>query len=173
MPDVPALHRIKALFEDPESLERALGSLKASGAQDYEAYGPTNLAYMSELMPGKRSFVRPVATVNAIIGLVLFFYMCVATSLIFKLITGGKPPWSNVPFVIPTYEGTILFGAIGAFLAALFFAKIFTLKTPPEYDRRFTSSNWGVNVYTTSEKIGSIVEILKNAGAVEIDESTE
>lgn len=173
MAEAPSLHRVKALFEDRESFEMALGALKDSPADDYEAYGPTNLAKMAHLMRKRSSPVRAFATIGAITGLVSFFYMCVATSLVFKIITGGKPPWSNVPFVVPTYEGTILLGAIGAFLATLFFAVLYGRSLPLEYDRRFTGADYGINVYVTADKKAGIVELLKNMGAVEIDESAE
>lgn len=161
---------IRAKFNKFEAFERALGSLKSAGEQDYEAYGPINLEELAPLMPRKGSPIRGIATVAAIIGLALFFYMCIASSLIYDLIVYGKPSWSNVPFVIPGYEGTILFGAFGAFIAVLILARLFIQKPPPEYDVRFSGDLFGIVVSCGAERCAKIRELLQDAGAVEIDE---
>ena len=171
MMEAPVLHRIKAIFDTLTALERALGALKSAEVEDYEAYGPTNLDGLQPLMPSKGSPVRGMATLGAIAGVGLFFYMCVGTSLIYDLITGGKPAWANAPFIIPAYEGTILLGSVAAFIAVLIWAGLAGLKPGPDYDPRFSSDSYGVNVYCTLERRDSVVQLLKNAGAVEITES--
>jgi hypothetical protein len=169
----PILLRIKAILRNYKSLEQALESLQRSGVEDYEAYGPTNLAELHDLMPRKTSPIRGIATLGAIAGLGLFFYMCVATALIYNLIVGGKPPWANVPYIIPAYEGTILLGAVSAFIAVLIWARL-VLKGPSSgYDPRFSGDDYGVNVFCTPDEKENIIGILKNAGAVEIYESRD
>ena len=49
--------------------------------------------------------------------------MCITTSLIYGLVVGGKPPVPNVPFIIPAYEGTNLFGSVAAFAGCLLYAR--------------------------------------------------
>jgi len=172
MPEARVFIRIKALFDKRRALETALGALKNAGVEDYEAYGPTNLDNLGPLMPPRGSPVRFFATIGAIAGLGLFFYMCVGTALVYPLIVGGKAPWSNVPYIIPSYEGTILLGSGAAFIAALVWAGLWARRTPPDYDPRFGSDHYGVNVYCTAERRQEVVELLANAGAVEIDEPT-
>jgi hypothetical protein len=96
--------------------------------------------------------------------------MCVLTSLIYGLVTGGKTPVAGVPFVIPTYEGTILLGAIGAFIAVLVYAFAKVRATPADYDPRFSYDSFGVYVTCAEAERSRIVEMLEKAGAVEIDE---
>lgn len=163
--------RIIARFEDFEQFKRALGTLKAAGVEKYEAYSPVNIGEMGELVPPAVSAVRGVSTVGAIVGLVSLFYLCVATSLIYKIVVGGKPPVSNVPFVVLAYEGTILFGAVAAFLAGLYFAKVFRRDSLPEdVARRFTGDSFGIEVVCLEDKVPATIELLSNAGAVEISE---
>jgi hypothetical protein len=166
---------IKAVFGEREAFVHALEALKAFGAPDYDAYGPTNLDEFGHLMPAagpglfarlrSGSPVRSVATVGAIIGLVSFFLMCVLSALIYAITTWGKPPWSNVPFVIPTYEGTILIGGIGAFFAVLALARL-TGRTPsPRYDRRFSGDAFGIWIACTPESVERYLQMMKDAGA--------
>ncbi len=183
------LRKVVGKFEDFDAFKRALGSLQVSGVPDYEAYGPVNLDELGPLMPARmipRSFketvveiltgrnvspVRGVATVGAITGLCLFFYMAVATSNIYKLIVGGKPPVSRVPYVVIAYEGTILLGAIAAFVATLYYARlIFGRQAMPEYDPRFSGDLFGVGASCAPEQVESTMELLRNAGAVEVYE---
>ena len=163
MPDV-----VRARFEDIHALETALRALKDSRFDQYEAFGPTNLKELEDLMPASSSFVRGWTTTGAIIGLCSFWFMCVAAALIFNLITGGKPPWSNVPFVIPAYEGTILFGAITAMVATISYARLGIRKPPEEHDPRFTSDRYGIEVGCEEESRGEVERLLRAAkGEVE------
>ncbi|MBI2842328.1 MAG: DUF3341 domain-containing protein [Armatimonadetes bacterium] len=159
---------IKARFDDYGNFRRALSALKNAGFQEYEAYGPTNLDDIGPLMPSRRSIVRGVATTGALIGLTTFFYVCVATSLIYNLIVGGKPPVSNVPFVIVGYEGTILLGAMAALFSVLTLAKLSSSEPPVDHDPRLTGDTFGIDVITDEERREEVVEILRSAGATEI-----
>ncbi|HOK53266.1 MAG TPA: DUF3341 domain-containing protein [Armatimonadota bacterium] len=164
---------IRAIFDDFPAFKQALGSLQASGFERYEAYGPVNLEEISPLMPRRGSAVRAFATIGAVIGLVLFFYMCIATSLIYALIVGGKPPVSNVPFVVVGYEGTILLGAVGAFFGVLILARLLRHDVPSGYDVRFSGDSFGIDVEVVSDRHDEVVRLLENAGAVEVIETDE
>jgi hypothetical protein len=193
------LREIIAKFDDFDAFKRALGSLQAVQTLDYEAYGPTNLGELALLMsdrarfplgPGVRpilgnlkdtfaeiltgqrvSPVRGIATIGAIIGLVGFSYMAIATSLIYKVIVGGKLPVANVPYVVLAYEGTILIGALGAFIAVLYYARLNPNRRPaPEYDPSFSEDTYGVRVSCAPEQVESTMALLRNAGAVEVYE---
>jgi len=168
--------RVRGIFDDWEAFKGALRSLKETqdpstgSGWHYTAYGPVNLQEVEDLMPAKSSLVRGWATSCGIVGLVTFFVMCVTTSLIYGLIVGGKPPVSNLPYVIPTYEGTILFGAIGAFIAGLVYACVKARPLPADYDTRFSGDCFGIDVDCMPEECDRLTDLLKNAGAVEVYE---
>jgi molybdopterin-containing oxidoreductase family membrane subunit len=92
------------------------------------------------------------------------------TSIIYGLIVGGKPPISNLPYIIPTYEGTILFGAIGAFVAGLIYASLKLRRFPADYDTRFSGDSFGIDIDCRPEERDQLANLLKNAGAVEVYE---
>jgi hypothetical protein len=158
---------IVARFEDYESFVEALKSLKSSGKYHYEAYGPTNLSDLEDLMPHQGSGVRIWATAGALIGMVTFWLMCVMSSLIYSIYVGGKPPVSNIPFVIPAYEGTILCGAIGAFIAVAFSVRFSPRKPASPYNLQFSGDSYGVAVYCSAREQAAVAEMLEVRGAVQ------
>ncbi len=161
---------VRAAFHDFEQFKDALKSLKDSGMTRYEAFGPTELADIEDLMPRRGYEVRVWATVGAILGLALFWLMCVFTSEIFSIIVGGKPPVSNVPFIIPAYEGTILLGSVMAFVGVLILAKFGDHPLDPAYDPAYTEDTYGIHVFCGPWEKGRVVEMLANAGATRVDE---
>jgi len=162
---------LRARFESIEGLEETLGKLKGMGLTRYEAYGPVDLKCMEDLMPHGGSGVRVWSTSGGIIGLLSFWFMCIAASLIYSQYVGGKPPWSNVPFVVVMYEGTILLGSVFAFFAGMVLARLWPRKPPKGYDPRYSGSSFGVEVQCDRDEQEHISGLLKECGAVEIDES--
>lgn len=159
---------VRARFEDYHGFVDTLKLLRDSGAQRYEASGPINLAEVEHLMPESRSYVRGYSTLGAIAGLVIFYLMCRQSSLLYSLITGGKPPVSNVPFVIVAYEGTILLGAIAAFFATLALARLARWRIPPDYDPRTTGDSFTITVQCRPEERESMAGLLRDSGASEV-----
>ena len=159
---------VRARFERLEDLEQALQKLKDTGMKRYEAYGPVDLKCLEDLMPRQGSAVRHAATIGGIIGLFSFWYMCVAAALIYSLYVGGKPPVSNVPYVIVMYEGTILLGSIFAFFAGIGLARLWPRKPPPEFDPRYSGSSFGVHVQCEPAQEEQVRSLLTESGAVEI-----
>jgi len=90
--------------------------------------------------------------------------------MIYNIIVGGKPPVSRVPYVVPTYEGTILIGSIGAFIAVLVYACLRSRTVPADYDRRFSGDTFGIDVECRDEERGRLIDLLRGAGAVEVYE---
>lgn len=162
--------RVVAEFDSFDSFEHALRKIKEARVTGYQAYGPINLVDVEDLMPQQWSPVRGVATIGAILGLMLFLYMCIKSSMIYDLIVGGKPPVTLVPYVIVGYEGTILLGALFAFFAVIISALLLTRTTPEEEESRFTSDRFGIEVRFEENRREAVVSILREAGAAEVDE---
>lgn len=160
---------IRARFEDFGSFEHALHALSHSSFTDYEAYGPVNLAEIEYLMPRKGSAVRGCATMGAVVGLVTLFLVSVLSSRIYDLVVGGKPPVTALPFIIPAYEGTILMGAIAAFVAVIALSRLEGRNPPPAYDRRFGQDSFGITVNCNAAEVDQAIELLERAGAAEVE----
>lgn len=161
--------QVKAVFFDYECFVEGLKSLKDAHYMDYTAFGPTNLHEIEHLMPVKGSAVRVYATLGAILGLITFWLMCIFTSRIYMLITGGKPAVSNVPFIIPAYEGTILTGSIFAFIAVLIIAALGSHLPPADYDPRYSENAYGIELLCEDTRADKAVKLLEDAGATEVN----
>ncbi|MDO8588184.1 MAG: DUF3341 domain-containing protein [Armatimonadota bacterium] len=161
---------VVARFEDYHAFVEALRALKESGVYRYEAYGPTNLDRIEDLMAKKGSGVRIWSTFGALVGLATFWLVCVLSALIYAIIVGGKPPISNIPYVIPAYEGTILLGGIAAFIAILAYARFGPRKPPAYYDPRFSGDSYGIAVLCKGKEKARVAEMLSGLGAVDTKE---
>lgn len=162
--------KVKAVFFNYRRFVEGLKSLKEAHYMDYTAFGPTNLHEVEHLMPLKGSPVRFSATLGAILGLITFWLMCIFTSQIYMLITGGKPPVSNVPFIIPAYEGTILTGSVFAFIAVLIIAALGSHLPPADYDPRYSENAYGIELLCDGDRADKAVKLLEDAGASEVNQ---
>lgn len=161
---------IEACYEDLASLRAALLTLSSEAHYDYDVYGPTNLTEFDELMPYRYSLNRGFTVAAAFVGLATFWIMCITTSLIYNLIVGGKPTISNVPFVIPAYEGTIAVAAVAAFAAAIAVARLGLHPPAEKYDARLSRDTYGIYVRCQQDQRDEVVEMLRSTGAVEVHE---
>lgn len=161
---------LRARYDDLEKLREGLQALKAAGLQDYEAYGPVNLRELECLMPHAGSRVQLWSYAGAIFGLISFWYLCVGASLTYRLVTGGKAPVSNLPFLIVGYEGTILISSIATFIAVLVLARLRPRRLPQEYDPRFSRTDYGIVIRADHSEKDRVMAIFKESGAVEVNE---
>lgn len=162
--------KIKAVFDNYINFKKALTSLYEAGHRQYEVFSPIDPTDIEYLMPKKGSTVHIYALIGALSGMALFFFMCIYASQLFGQVVGGKPPVSRIPFTIVTYEGTILFGAVTAFITAMILARLRPGKPSKGYDPRFTADNFGIEVSFDAGRREQVIELLKSAGAIEVNE---
>lgn len=162
--------KIKAVFNNYIDFKKALTSLYEAGHRQYEIFSPIDPTDIEHIMPKKGSTVHIYALIGALSGMVLFFYMCVYASQLFGQVVGGKPPVSRIPFTIVTYEGTILFGAVTAFITAMILARLWPGKTSQGHDPRFTADSFGIEVSLDVRQREQTIELLNSAGAIEVNE---
>lgn len=167
---MPSSASVRARYEDFEDFKKGLAMLKEARIRPYGAYGPVNLKEIEDLMPKRGSPVRIWATLGAIFGMVSFWYMCVASSLLYSIVVGGKPPVSNVPFVIVSYEGTILLGSLAAFIAVLVIARLKPHIPPSDYLPGFSGSEFGIELEFADDQRSRVIGLLRESGASGIDE---
>ena len=168
---MPERITVRGRFDDYGVFVKALHALQESGRREYEAYGPTSLVEVEDLMPRKESHpVRITATIGALFGMVSFWLMCGISAGIYSIVVGGKPPWANVPYVVPVYEGTILCGALGAFIAVLILMRARPRKPAKEYDTRFSGDQYGIDVNANPGDRQMVIDLLAGAGAAEVEE---
>lgn len=90
----------------------AARKLKSSGFDDISLLSPLPLEEAQEILELGKSPVRRFSLAGAIIGAASGFAMAVATALVFIMPTGGRAIIAVPPFLVITYEMTILLGVL-------------------------------------------------------------
>ncbi|MCZ6879841.1 MAG: DUF3341 domain-containing protein [Gammaproteobacteria bacterium] len=103
---------VMGIFEFEDEFIGALRRLKESGFDDLTAMSPIPLHEADHILGFGKSPVRRFTLAGTIIGAAGGFAMAVATALTFILPTSGRPIITIPPFLIITYEMTILFGVL-------------------------------------------------------------
>ena len=103
---------ILGTFAFEEDFLAAAKNLTASGFDNISLLSPLPLEEAQEVLGLGKSPVRRFSLAGAIIGALSGFAMSVATALVFILPTGGRAIITVPPYLIITYEMTILFGVL-------------------------------------------------------------
>ncbi len=162
--------RISATFPAFEPFLAALMALRRAGIRDFSYYSPVSLKEYKELFPEHESPVRWWTLGAGFVGAFLGYWMCLGSSLLYNLITGGKPVVSWVPFTIPGFELTILTSALTTLGAVLVYSRLYPRKPGPEYDSEYSAGTFGIAVPCEESACEDVVSLLRQAGASEIRE---
>lgn len=111
-----------ALYRDADSLLTAAGRLRAAGFEQLELISPVPLKNSEAVLGKKHSGIKYFSFYGGIIGALFGFTLAAGTALIYQIPTGGRPIIPLPPYLIISYEFTILFGVlatlIGFFISA-------------------------------------------------------
>ena len=99
-------------FACEEDFLAAAENLKSSGFDTISLLSPVPVHEAQDVLGLGKSPVRHFSLAGAIIGAFFGFGMCVVTALTFILPTGGRAIITVPPYLIITYEMTILVGVI-------------------------------------------------------------
>ena len=103
---------IVGTFAYEEDFLAAAKNLQSSGFDNISLLSPLPLEEAQQVLGLGKSPVRHYSLAGAIIGALSGFAMSVATALVFILPTGGRAIITVPPYLIITYEMTILFGVL-------------------------------------------------------------
>lgn len=107
------LYGLMAEFGEPEELLAAATAARAAGYTRLDAYSPYPIEGMSEALAHERSRVPLVVLLGGLLGgfggWLLQYWSQV---FVYPLNVAGRPHNSWPAFIVPTFECTILFGAI-------------------------------------------------------------
>ena len=159
---------ILGTFAFEEDFLAAAKNLTASGFDNISLLSPVPLEEAQEVLGLGKSRVRHFSLAGAILGCIGGFAMSVGTALVFILPTGGRAIISIPPYLIITYEMTILFGVLFTLLGFHFVSGL-----PAWKDRPYVSSvsidRFVVVVEgTTDDQAARAEAIIRDAGAEDI-----
>ena len=104
------------LFQYEEDLIKAARSLRDAGFNKLSLMSPIPLHDAQEVLGLHKSPVRRFSLAGAIIGGISGFALATACALVFILPTGGRAVIAFPPFLVITYEMTILIGVLSTLL---------------------------------------------------------
>ena len=156
------------LFHDPESALEAAGRLKVAGFAGLEIMSPIPIHGVEEVLGPKKSVIKRFTLFGGIFGGLAGFALAAGTAVLYVHPTGGRPIITIPPFLIITYEMTILFGILATVLGFLISARF------PAIRERVYVPESAVNKFAVTVSCGSADElngaetILRDSGAEEV-----
>ena len=103
---------VMGVFEYEDEFLAAARQLRDSGYDDLTLMTPIPVHAAEEIQGLGKSNVRRFTLFGTILGAFSGFGLAVGTALVFILPTGGRPIITIPPYLIITYEMTILFGIL-------------------------------------------------------------
>jgi len=111
------------LFADPDSALAAAGELKGAGFEQPELMTPIPIHGVEEVLGPKQDKIRRFTFFGGLFGGIGGFALAAGTSVLYLHPTGGRPIITIPPFLIITYEMTILCGVLFTVLGFLICAR--------------------------------------------------
>ena len=159
---------IMGTFMYEEDFLSAAENLKTSGFDNISLLSPVPLEEAQELLGLGKSPVRRFALAGAIIGAIAGFAMAVGTALVFILPTGGRAIITIPPYLIITYEMTILFGVLFTLIGFHFVSGLPAWRDRPYLPAANIDRFVVVVEGAEADQVARAEAIIRDAGADEI-----
>jgi hypothetical protein len=161
------------LFDDPDSALVAAGRLRQAGLGTPELITPVPLEGVEEVLGEKRSVIKRFTLFGALLGGVAGFTLAAGTAVAWVHPTGGRSIITIPPFLVITYEATILFGIIATVIGFFVSARL-----PAMRDRVYVPEaavdRFAVTLRCEQqEQFDRAAALMHEAGAGEVREWTE
>ncbi|MBT8080312.1 MAG: DUF3341 domain-containing protein [Gammaproteobacteria bacterium] len=156
------------LFHDPDSALQAAGELMSAGFPTPEIISPVPIHGIEKVLGEKKSVIRRFTFFGGLFGGLGGFALAAGTAVLYLHPTGGRPIIALPPFLIITYEMTILFGVLMTVLGFLISARL------PAIRERLYAPEAAVDKFAVAvpcddgEKFRRAEAILRSAGAEEV-----
>src|SRR5919106_2931910 len=142
-------------FQSVDGVLAAARELRRAGFTDAVLYSPVNSDELQFEPAAADSSIGLLALGGAAGGAALGLILTIRTSTECPLITGGQPIISLPPFLVISFELTILLGGLATVLGM--FWGIHRSKSDPRlYDPRFSVDRFGVHVVCEENRIGIV-----------------
>ena len=159
---------IVGTFAFEEDFLAAAKNLRSSGFDDISLLSPVPLKEAQEVLGLGKSPVRHYSLAGAIIGAISGFAMAAGTALVFILPTGGRAIITIPPFLIITYEMTILFGVLFTLIGFHFVSGLPAWRDRPYVPSANVDRFVVIVEGAAAEQAARAEAIIREAGAEEI-----
>ena len=161
------------LFHNPDSALAAAGKLMAAGFATPEIQSPIPIHGVEEVLGKKKSVIKRFTLFGAITGGLSGFILAAGTAILFPHPTGGRPIITIPPYLIITYELTILFGILATVLGFLISARLPAIKERLYVPEAAVDKFVVTVAINNSENASRAGEILRESGAEEVRQEAE
>ena len=160
-------------FAYEEDFLAAAENLKSSGFDNISLLSPVPLKEAEQVLGLGKSPVRHFSLAGAIIGALFGFGMSVATALTFILPTGGRAIITVPPYLIITYEMTILMGVLFTLIGFHFVSGLPAWRDRPYLSSAGTDKFVVVVEGADGEQAARAETIIREAGAEDIQHAED
>jgi hypothetical protein len=159
---------VLGIYEHVDSTIDAIRALKKEGKKAMTVITAVPYHEIADELDTTASPVRWCTFIGGVVGGSLGFLLCAWTSLDWPLITNGKEILSIPPFMVITFECTVLIGGLTNLVAMLFFAGLPDTKLETAYDSRFAEDRIGIWVPCRRDEADKVAATMRAAGAEEV-----
>jgi hypothetical protein len=157
---------VLAAYRHVDAAVDALRELKEMGYKDFTVYTPVPNQEIADTVGHKISPVRLWTLFGGLAGATTGFVMTLWMSYDWPIVVGGKPIGSVIPYVVFSFELTVLFGAISTLIGLAIHS--WGTARPAAFDGRFTDDLIGIFVECPDDRQPSVEELLRKSGAEEV-----
>jgi len=162
-----------ALYPNSEHLLLAAGKLKENGFDQITLISPIPLEEAEEVLGELKSPLKYFSFFGGLFGGIAGFALAAGTAVIYALPVGGRPIIAIPPFLIITYELTILFGVLST-VVGFFYACRFPKMTELAYAEEANVDKFALVLDGIApNRIAEAQAIMTGAGAEEIRQVEE
>jgi molybdopterin-containing oxidoreductase family membrane subunit len=168
----PTVSPFKAVYAHLDACLEGVAGLQKAGVEGYTVLSPMPRHEIEELIyKGEPSPVRWFTLAGAIFGCCMVFSLASLTHANWPMIIpGGKPLVSVPPFLVISFEGTILWGSLMTLNGLLINCRLPAMDLPVEtHDPRFSRECFGIVVQNVpAARADTVKSILEHSGAIEV-----
>jgi len=158
----PELPTATACYSDAGKLLKAALAVRKAGFDLVEFFAPTKQPEMERLFGHVNSPVRFWTFFGAVSGAIGGFWLAGGTALVNKLVVGGKPPLSPIPFCIPAFEGFILLGCIANLIGLIVHTFPYRVSKMP-FDPSYTQGTFALIVSAKPHRLDELERVLQES----------
>lgn len=116
---------VLAEFDRSEPMVHAAVALKARGYRSVEAFTPYPVPHLDTRLGLGRTRLPLVTLIAGLSGACFAYWLqWYVNAVNYPLQVGGRPPHSAPPFILITFETTVLFASCAAFVATFLFVRL-------------------------------------------------
>ncbi len=162
---------IIGVYDQPDPLVDVVKRLKNRGYDNLEVYSPAPFAEIDDAVIEKPSRVRIFTLIGGLVGAFTGFFITIWMANDWQIMLGGKPFSSIPPYVIISFELTVLFGGLMTLIGLLLVGGLPYGKFgvhDKAYSDRFSAEEFGLVVECSDRDVAEVDALMRAHSAKEV-----